>query len=577
MNPPSDAWIFGSGTAALASALYLVRRADFAPQQIHILDSHRSLSDALHHPGDPSTGYDQFAGCLPVPVGEPLQQLLALVPSVSNATQSVFDEIQTAELRRDSDTGSTEDSHTRFLVQRGDALRIIPTQCLNLNMRQRLSLFRLLLKREKSLQRKQIRDYLPPQFFKSTFWAIWSAQFGFQPWHSASEFRRTIRQYLRDFHGLNILSCLDITGHYQFEATFLPMYHFLRSRGVDFLFDVRVRDIVTEVSQGKQVVTRIDLVENGYEVCRPIGKDDIVIVTLGSTVSGSTTGTNEDPPSQASMQASEALDENWSLWLELGGKYDCFGDPYNFCTNKSESMLESFTVTTEDLGFYQHLSSLVHCPPQTGVFVALQESPWQMNLCLPMQPVFSEQPSNVRVFWGFANFPGKKGKYVKKTMLGCSGSEILTELLGHLHLESQYPMGRTMTVPRLMPRMSAILLARAIGDRPGVIPRGISNLGLVGQFSEMSQYSCVDMSYSVRTAQRAVSHLTGSKIEQGRELHGYGLSTFFRILLTSLIPIILSKPIQFSLKALYVFHRCLDYLCPRPGSFNPPCFESICH
>ncbi|KAL3465455.1 oleate hydratase [Aspergillus heterothallicus] len=527
----AEAWIIGSGTAAFASALYLIRLANFAPRRVHILDSHGSLGFALHNSGNQSCGYDQFAGCLPVPVGDPLKDLLALVPSVRDENQSVFDEIKNAEYFA-SPSSRGGDMHTQFLVQQDGSLINIPTKFINLKFRQRIALVRLMLKGENSLQRKQIRDYLPRSFFKSTFWAIWSAQFGFQPWHSASEFRRTIRQYLRDFHGLKILSCLDITGRYQFESTFIPIYHFLRSIDVDFRFDAKIKDVATGVRNGKHVVTRIDLVENGFELCQPIGTDDIVIANLGSTVSGSTTGTNEHPPFRTSMQANEALDENWSLWLDLGAKHEGFGDPYNFCTRVCESMLESFTVTTEDLALYEHLCSIPQCPPQAGAFISLQESPWRLNLCLPTQPVFPEQPQNTRVFWGFANFPEIHGKYVRKTMLRCSGAEIMTELLRHLNLDANHLLQRTVTVPRVMPRMSAILLARAVGDRPKIIPRSIANIGVVGQFADMPQHSCVDMSYSVRTAQKAVSHLTGLNIERGeyRDWSNFSLCTVAKVL-----------------------------------------------
>jgi oleate hydratase len=40
-------------------------------------------------------GYDQFAGCLPVPIGAPLKGLLASVPSAGVAGRSFSDEIGT--------------------------------------------------------------------------------------------------------------------------------------------------------------------------------------------------------------------------------------------------------------------------------------------------------------------------------------------------------------------------------------------------------------------------------------------------------------------------------------------------
>ncbi|CBF75396.1 hypothetical protein AN3782.2 [Aspergillus nidulans FGSC A4] len=555
-NRPSknqrEAWIVGSGTAALASALYLIQLAGIPPQKVHILDAHGSLGQALHNHGDCSSGYDQFAGCLPVPVGEPLRKLLALVPSVQNENWSVIDEIEKAnaefeQVQSGSSTGKEKGGkknkkkqdrkgHTQFLVQRNGELLTIPTDCLNLNVHHRVSLMKLFYKREISLQRKQISDCLPPSFFDSTFWAIWSAQFGFQPAHSASEFRRTLRQYIQKFHshGLAMLSCLDITGRYQFEAVFSPIYHFLRSLEVDYRFDARVKDIGTTMREGQTVVDRIDYIADGFELRQPVGVDDIVILTLGSTVSGSTTGTNADPPLREPLQPGEALDANWELWLELEARHPGLGDPYNFCTKQRESMIESFTVTTEDLEVYARLCTLSKSPegagPGAGSFIALQESPWRMNVCLPTQPVFSEQPPNVRVFWGFASFPENQGKFVRKPMVACCGAEVMEELLAHLHLDPRHLIKRTMTVPRVMPRMSAILLPRALGDRPAVIPPCISNLGLVGQFCELPHQSCVDMSYSVRTAQRAVADLTGLEADERDERHWCHLSLLFRIL-----------------------------------------------
>lgn len=60
-----------------------------------------------------------------------------------------------------------------------------------------------------------------------------------------------------------------------------------------------------------------------------------------------------------------------------------------------------------------------------------------------------------------------------------------------------------------MPRMSATLLSRTRGDRPEIIPSDESNIGFIGPFVEISQYSAVDISYEVRSAQRAVSELMG--------------------------------------------------------------------
>lgn len=101
---------------------------------------------------------------------------------------------------------------------------------------------------------------------------------------------------------------------------------------MDFHFDTKVRGIVTTPDSDHHTISRLDLIQNGFEISQDIGPHDIVIATLGSTVSGCVTGTHEHPPVLQSIKPAEQLDENWSLWLELSSRHSKFGNPYNFCT-----------------------------------------------------------------------------------------------------------------------------------------------------------------------------------------------------------------------------------------------------
>jgi oleate hydratase len=392
----TEAWILGSGTASFAAALYLVQNAKIPAPKVHVLDSNVSIENAVHHKGDFIAGYDQFAGCLPVPVGTPLKELLASVPSFGNQGQTVLDDIQNAETNR---TSVTSDHSTRFVVKRNSTMRNIPTKSFNLSSKQRLQLIWFILKREKRLGRNQIQDCLPNSFFQSSFWVVWSAQFGFQPWHSAAEFRRSLRLYLSEFHSLSILSCLDITGYYQHEYIFMPVYRYLHSLGVDFQFDTKVADIATITHNSHQTISQLELIQRGFATRKQIGRNDIVIMTLGSTVSGSATGTNDHQPIWQPVEIGDELDENWSLWLELGTRHRKFGNPYNFCTRQTESMMESFTITTEDLTLFQQISALSHSVVGAGAFISLPESNWRLNVCIPTQPRGCAFTCRV-LFWG---------------------------------------------------------------------------------------------------------------------------------------------------------------------------------
>jgi oleate hydratase len=504
----TEAWVLGSGTASLASAVYLITHAKLRPSAVHILDEHLSLQETIHRQGSAHAGYDQFAGCLPVPIGPDLKEFLDTIPSAVAEGQSFLDDIQQEEKRLAIDrTG-----RTCFIAQKDGCFRHLPTESLNLGWNHRINLIRLLMKREKTLQGVAIRDFFRRSFFESTFWTIWSMQFGFQPWHSAAEFRRAIRQYLSGFRSLSISSCLDVTGHYQYESIYLPIYFFLQSQGVDFQFGTKIRNIETTLNQNQYAITQLSLSRHGLDFQEKLGPSDIVLATLGSTVSGCAIGTNDHPPSWHSIEASDHLDANWSLWLEVGNKYQGLGNPYTFCTRKSESILESFTVTTEDIEFFDHLESLSQCPCQAGAMIIMKNSSWRLSLCLPVQPVFPQQPQDVRVLWGFALLPEIEGDHVKKNMLSCSGAEVMSEILYHLDLPRDMAMEalqRSIVIPRAMPRMSSTLLTRSLEDRARIAPESISNLGLVGSFVETPGRTCVDVSYGVHAARIAVSHLMG--------------------------------------------------------------------
>ena len=170
-------------------------------------------------------------------------------------------------------------------------------------------------------------------------------------------------------------------------------------------------------------------------------------------------------------------------------------------------MLESFTVTTQDLVLYDDIRSLSQCTSEAGAFIFLGNSNWKINLCIPAQPAFPTQPHDVRVLWGFAHLPQVEGNCVKRTMLHCSGADILSEILGHLNLRYNPPLSQTVTIPRAMPRMGALFLTSALGDRPSIMP--LSNVGIVGPFTESLGYTCADVSYGIRTAKMAVYKLMG--------------------------------------------------------------------
>lgn len=170
------------------------------------------------------------------------------------------------------------------------------------------------------------------------------------------------------------------------------------------------------------------LITDGLELYQRLACDDIIIANLGSTVSGSAVGIHYTPARWESITAADMLDQNWSTWLALHSQSHDFGDPYSFCTRQSQSILESFTITTEETGFFEAVKMGSRCASEAGAIIIFKDSHWGFRRCIP------SQPRHVRVLWGIALCRGRTGNYIKKQMVHYSGEEILTELLGHLHL-----------------------------------------------------------------------------------------------------------------------------------------------
>lgn len=169
----TEAWILGSGTASLASAVYLIKHAKLRPSNVHVLDEHVSLEQSIHREGSSLTGFDQFAGCIPVPVGAGLEDLLSMIPSATSEQRSFLDDIHEKAQKR---LALNSKEGTCFVTQKDGCFKHMPTKRLNLGLKNRLSLIRLLIKKEKNLKGKQIREFLSDKFFASGFWEIWSIQ-----------------------------------------------------------------------------------------------------------------------------------------------------------------------------------------------------------------------------------------------------------------------------------------------------------------------------------------------------------------------------------------------------------------
>ncbi|KAE8154458.1 67 kDa myosin-cross-reactive antigen family protein [Aspergillus avenaceus] len=484
--------------------------AKVPPERIHILEKLSAAGGGTVSSGDAENGYEYRAGGMPPFNDTSMEELLSIVPSRTRTGKTALDDIL--------EFGGThilnKTSHTRFLTRKSHGVGRIDPRKVSLGLRDRIDLFMLASKTEKALGRTRIKDYFGASFFKSNYWLMLATTFGFQPWHSAAELRRYVVRFMHDIHDLNFPRALDCGRFNRHEAIVAPVAHFLTSHGVDFQFNTTVSDIIMEPGNELKRVSAIRAHKEDERDHRiDVGPNDIVIVSVGSVMSGATTGTNTEPPSLELMEIEKDLDENWLLWLELCTAHPKFGNAYNFCTRMPESRLESFTVTLKHPEFFDRFTKLTDNEPGTAAFVTLKDSSWLISLHLPKQPLFPDQPAHVHVLWGYALCPEAEGDFVKKPMLNCSGEEIMTETLHQLQFPVETILSASITIPCVVPRMTATLLPRNCDDRPQVIPEGMDNLALIGQFVDIPEEVVATMDYGVKGAQIAVRRLMGLDAE----------------------------------------------------------------
>lgn len=262
-----------------------------------------------------------------------------------------------------------------------------------------------------------------------------------------------------------------------------------------------------------------------HEGCIQIAQQDIVLLTLGSMVSGCKSGSNTEapPPMPHQSEVTQQPGPVWKFWANLADPERtrhsrAFGNPKNFYSHIANSSWISFTTTLKNTDLMERLGELSGGLRESYPLITFRDSPWLMSITIPVQPYFLQQSRETLVLWGYGLFPDQDGKYVKKPMTRCTGQEIFTELLGHLAFPPEKLLKRSITIPVLMPFIGSSYLTRKEGDRPKVVPDGSINLGLMGQFVEIERDVTFTMEYSARSAQTAVFKLMGLS-KRPREVH----------------------------------------------------------
>jgi oleate hydratase len=487
------AHIVGGGFGGLAAAGYLIRNAGVSGQDITIYEADEQLGGSFSLGGTAKSGYILPCGAIFDPEFRCTFDLLATIPSATDPAISVKEEFFTFNARYPF----LDRAH---IIDRNG--HIVHGPHFGLSLRDGLDLVRLSLTPEAMLDGRRIEEFFSPQFFSTEFWLLWSTIMGSLPQHGATEFRRYINRALTLFPDLSDMSHILRTPLNQYQAFIEPLVAWLRPRGVNVLTGALVRDLGLAPSPDRITVDRLDYERDGAATSVAVGPEDIVLVTTGSQSAALSVGSMTEAPRPQTGARS------WELWKRLAQGRTDFGSPDVFfgAARIPDSRWVSFTVTTTGTEFIDQLSALTSSEPGSGGLVTLKDSSWVLSLSILHRPEVIGQPPGTNLLWGYGLYPERNGDFVPRRMHECKGAEILEEVLRHLRFDKQLDaiMASSICIPSDLPYVNNIWMPRRRTDRPRPVPEGATNLGLLGQYVEVSREVAFTIEYSARTAWEAI-------------------------------------------------------------------------
>jgi oleate hydratase len=512
------AHIVGGGFGGLAAAAYLILHAEVSGQDITIYEADEQMGGGFLLDGNAESGYILPTGALfdkrfPCAYG-----LLEKIVSATNPPKSVKEELL------EFNNHNNHDWAHIIIDRNGDRVH---DPRFGLSLRDGLGFLRLLLTPECMLDKRRIDEFFSEEFFSTEFWLLWSTIMWSFPEHSAMEFRRYIKRTLPLFPHLSDLSGVLRTPRNQHQSLIEPLCDWLCASGVNWRPKSFVRDIGFAPSPDRITVNRLDCESNGEVTPVPIGPEDLVLVTTGSQAADLSVGGMKEAPRLRPRSRGQSS----HLWKRLAKGRTDFGSPGLFFDDKAlkhHSRAVTFTITTaKGNQFIGPMSELAGgSKPGSGGMVTLKDSGclndkdsgWLLSFAILNRPEVWGQPDDTDLVWGWGMYPENRGRFVPKPMAECTGEEILKELLQHLSFDKrlhellqqlQSDKRDAMTkspicIPCDLPYVNNVWMPRSRTDRPRPVPKGATNLGLLGQYVEVPQDVTFTIEYSARTAWEAI-------------------------------------------------------------------------
>ncbi|HEX3021246.1 MAG TPA: oleate hydratase, partial [Lachnospiraceae bacterium] len=398
-------------------------------------------------------------------------------------------------------------AQARLIDRKGN---ILDVKSMGFNNVDRLALGKLMISPEDQLDDMTIQEWFghTPHFFETNFWYMWQTTFAFQKWSSLFELKRYMSRMIFEFPRIETLEGVTRTPYNQYESVILPLKSYLEQHHVNFSMNATVTDL--DFKEG-EVITVTDIHLNGVDGDSTIhlNDGDLCIMTNGCMTDCATLGSMHTPAPYVPDKPISG-----ELWAKVASKKPGLGNPEPFFGNPKETNWESFTVTCKGRKFLKMIEEFSGNIPGSGALMTFKDSNWLISIVVAAQPHFRNQPEDITIFWGYGLYTDRIGNYVKKPMRDCTGEEILTELIHHLHFEEQKDeLIQTVinVIPCMMPYVDAQFQPRKKSDRPLVVPNGSTNFAMVSQFVEIPEDMVFTEEYSVRAARIAVYTLMGVK------------------------------------------------------------------
>lgn len=496
-----SAYLVGAGLASLAAAAFMIRDGQMKGERIHILEGWGRPGGACDGFNDPKRGYVIRGGTKEIDTKhECMWDLYSSIPSLEIEGASVLDEFYrlsmhdpNASLCR-ATVNRGEDAHTdnQFALSDKAALEILD----------------LFMTRDEDLYDKKIDEVFTDEVLLSNFWLYWRTMFAFENWHSALEMKLYVQRFIHGVGGMPDLSCLKFFKYNIYDSFIMPLVKYLEKHNVDFQYNVKVSNVIFDIKGGKKAAKQILCKRNGKDETIDLTENDLVFVTNGSNVDNSTFG---DDTHAAGIDRTQGI--SWQLWKNIAAQDPSFGRPEKFCSDTNATNWESATITTLDARIPKYIQKICKRDPFSGKgvsggIVSIKDSNWLISWTVNRQPRFKDQPKDQIVFWLYGLFTDVPGNYIKKSMMDCTGTEIVEEFLYHMGVPEAeiHDMASTGAhcIPSMMPYVTAFFMPRTKGDRPDVIPEGCVNFAFLGQFAETPRDTIFTLEYSIRTAMVAV-------------------------------------------------------------------------